>query len=162
MISGDEFRSGMSRWATGVTIVTSRVGERVYGMTVSDFSGVSLSPPLVLICADKSSNTHSVIAQAGFFAVNLLAAGQEALSNRFASKQQEDRRFEGLEVATSVTGAPLIAGAVASWDCRLVATHEAGDHAIYVGQVESLVTRDLEPLVFHAGVYRGLAPVEGP
>ena len=148
----------MSRWTTGVTIVTSKAGERIHGMTVSDFSGVSLSPPLVMVCADRSSNTHGVIAEGKCFAVNILAAGQEALSNRFASKKDEERRFEGLELATAVTGAPLIPGAVASWDCSLVATHTAGDHDIYVGQVESLVTRDLEPLVYHGGAYRALAP----
>jgi flavin reductase (DIM6/NTAB) family NADH-FMN oxidoreductase RutF len=150
----------MSRWATGVTIVTSKAGARIHGMTVSDFSGVSLSPPLVMVCADRNSNTHGVIADGKCFAVNVLAAGQETLSNRFASKKDEDRRFEGLELATAVTGAPLIPGAVASWDCTLVATQAAGDHDIYVGQVEELVTRDLEPLVYHAGVYRKLAPAE--
>lgn len=156
MISGDEFRSGMTSWVTGVTIVTSRAGDRVYGMTVSDFSGVSLSPPLVMVCADRNSNTRSVIAEGKCFAVNVLAVGQEALSIRFASKKDEERRFEGLEVATAVTGAPLIPGAVASWDCTLVATHPAGDHDIYVGQVESLVTRDLAPLVYYAAGYREL------
>ena len=161
MISADEFRSGMSRWATGVTIVTSCAGERIHGMTVSDFSGVSLAPPLVMVCADKSSNTHGVIAEGRCFAVNVLAAGQEALSNLFASKRDEERRFDGLDVATSVTGAPLIPGAVASWDCTLVATHEVGDHDIYIGQVESLVTRDLEPLIYHGGGYRRLAVGNG-
>jgi len=160
VISGDEFRNGMARWATGVTIVTSCSGERVHGMTVSDFSGVSLSPPLVMICADKRSNTHALIAEGKCFAVNVLAAGQEALSNLFASKASEASRFDGIAVTTAVTGAPLIPGAVASWDCVLVATHDAGDHDIYVGQVESLVTRDLEPLVFHSGRYHGLASVD--
>ena len=157
MITGDEFRRGMASWVTGVTIVTARAGERVHGMTVSDFSGVSLSPPLVMICADRRSNTRALIAEGRCFAVNVLAAGQEALSNLFASKKDEERRFVDLEVTTAVTGAPLIPGAVASWDCTLVATHQAGDHEIYVGQVESLVTRDLEPLVYHSGGYRSLA-----
>jgi len=150
----------MSRWTTGVTVVTSKAGARIHGMTVSDFSGVSLSPPLVMVCAERSSITHGIIAEGKCFAVNVLAAGHESLSNRFASKKDEHRRFEGLELATAVTGAPLIPGAVASWDCTLVATHTAGDHDIYVGQVEELVTRDLEPLVYHAGAYRELAPAE--
>lgn len=162
MISEDEFRRGMSSWVTGVTVVTSRAGDRVHGMTVSDFSGVSLSPPLIMVCADRNSNTRSLIEEGKCFAVNVLALGQEGLSDRFASKQDEDRRFNGLEVETAVTGAPLIPGAAASWDCKLVATHEAGDHQIYIGQVESLLTRDLAPLVYYGAGYRELAAAPAP
>ena len=133
------------------------------GMTVSDFSGVSLSPPLVMVCADCSSNTRSVIEEGKCFAVNVLAVGQQALCLLFASKNDEERRFDGLELATSVTGAPLIPGAAASWDCSLVATHQAGDHHIYIGQVESLLTRDVAPLVYYGAGYRELAatPADG-
>ena len=138
----------MGAWATGVTIVTARDGDHVHGMTVSDFSGVSLSPPLVLVCADKTSLTHGVIAAGGCFAVNVLAADQENLSNLFASKADEFRRF---------TGAPLLVGAVATFDCSLVSTHEAGDHDIYVGRVEELSIEDREPLVYYRGRYDGLA-----
>ena len=157
MVSRDDFRAGMGAWATGVTIVTARDGDHVHGMTVSDFSGVSLSPPLVLVCADKTSLTHGVIAAGGCFAVNVLAADQENLSNLFASKADEFRRFEGLETRVGTTGAPLLAGAVATFDCSLVSTHEAGDHDIYVGRVEELSIEDREPLVYYRGRYDGLA-----
>ena len=110
MISGDEFRSGMSRWATGVTIVTSCAGKRVHGMTVSDFSGVSLSPPLVMVCADRSSNTHALIAEGKCFAVNVLAADQQDISNHFASKETESNRFDGIEFTTGKTGSPMFEG----------------------------------------------------
>jgi len=140
--------------------VTSRAGDRIHGMTVSDFSGVSLSPALVMVCADETSVTHGMIAEGKCFAVNILARGQEALSNRFASKKDEHRRFEGLETTAGMTGAPLLPGAVANIDCTLVATHEAGDHAIYVGQVEELVVRDLEPLIYYHGRYAQLARSE--
>lgn len=144
----------MTRWASGVTVVTSRADDEVHGMTVSDFAGVSLSPPLVLICAEKTSVTHSVIARGRCFAVNILAAGQEELSNRFASKKDEQRRLEGLALEKGVTGAPLLPDVVANFDCVLVATHDAGDHSIYVGQVEEIVVRDLEPLLWYQGSYR--------
>ena len=156
-ISTDEFKSGMSLWPSGVTIVTARAGERIHGMTVSDFAGVSADPPLVLVCADKKSNTLEVIRDGECFAVNILAQDQDPLSNKFASKKEEHRRFEGLDVDTEVTGAPLIPGALANLDCKLVATHDAGDHLIFVGQVEALRKRDAEPLLFFSGQYGGFA-----
>jgi len=146
----------MACWASGVTIVTSRAGDTVHGMTVSDFAGVSMDPPLVLVCADKTSNTLQVIREGRCFAVNVLAEDQKALSNRFASKKEEGRRFEGLEVSTAKTGAPLLPGAVANLDCSVVALHDAGDHVIAVGRVESLVTRELQPLLYCRGSYRRL------
>lgn len=156
-VDAEAFKAAMSRWTTGVTIVTTRAGERVHGMTVSDFAGVSLEPPLVLICADKSSNTHPLIAEGGCFAVNFLAAGQEALSNKFASRREEWQRFDGLECGTAVTGAPLIPGALVGLDCRVEAAHDAGDHVIYVGRVKAIVRGEGEPLVYYAGSYRALA-----
>lgn len=157
MISADEFRAALSRWTSGVTIVTSRAGDTIHGMTVSDFCGVSLDPPLVMVCADKSSNTYRVIADGGCFGVNILAKGQEALSNRFASKKEEHRRFDNLHFSEADTGAPLIDDTLANLDCKLVATHDAGDHVIYVGEVMKVVRRDLEPLVYFDGRYQELA-----
>jgi flavin reductase (DIM6/NTAB) family NADH-FMN oxidoreductase RutF len=159
-VNADRYRAAMSLWATGVTIVTARAGDEVHGMTVSDFCGVSLEPPLVLVCADKSSHTHRVIGRAGAFAANLLSRDQQPLSDRFASKKDEFRRFEGLECSTAVTGAPLIPGALASFDCRVVAAHEAGDHVIYVALVEEIQCGEGEPLVYFAGGYRSLARSE--
>ncbi len=159
-VDAEQFKAAMSRWATGVTIVTARAGDEIHGMTVSDFCGVSLEPPLVAVCADKSSNTHRVIQEGRVFAANVLAAGQEALSNRFASKKDEFRRFEGLRCGTAVTGAPLIPGALESLDCRVVAAHDAGDHVIYVGRVEAVVRGEGAPLLHYSGAYHALAPVE--
>lgn len=159
-VTGEAFKAALSRWASGVAIVTARAGDRVHGMTVSAFASVSLEPPLVLVCADKSSNTLGLIEEGGCFAANVLGRGQEALSNRFASKEDEERRFEGVAWEEGSTGAPLLPGAVASIDCRVVASHDAGDHVIYVGRVEHVATRDLEPLLFFRGRYHSLAPAE--
>ena len=156
-IDADTYRSTLGRWATGVTIVTACAGDEVHGMTVSDFAGVSLDPPLVVVCADKEANTLAVIRRGGNFAVNLLAAGQEALSNKFASKKQEWERFDGLHCEKAVTGAPLIPGAVASLDCNVVDLHDAGDHVLCIGQVEAVVHGEDEPLLYFNGAYRGLA-----
>ena len=160
-IDADEYRASLGLWATGVTIITARAGEEVHGMTVSDFAGVSLDPPLVAVCADKSSNTLGVIEKGRNFAVNMLAAGQEALSNKFASKKEEWTRFEGLDCERGATGAPFIPGAVAHLDCRVVALHDAGDHVIVVGEVEQSVRSDRAPLLYFGGRYAGLADAEG-
>lgn len=152
-----DLRNAFARWTTGVTIVTSRVGGRVHGMTVSAFTEVSLDPPLVLVCADQSSNTHALIAEAGIFAVNVLAQGQEALSSLFASKKDEERRFVDLSWEAGPTGAPLLPGSLAQLDCRVVGAHEAGDHVIYVGRVEEVRLAEGEPLLHYNRSYGGFA-----
>lgn len=157
-VSPDQFKQVCSRWTTGVTIVTARAGEKVHGMTVSAFSEVSLSPPLVLVCAERTTNTLPLIEEGRVFAVNVLAVGQEALSNKFASKKDEWQRFEGLDWETAATGAPILPGTLAALDCRVVAAHEAGDHVIYVGQVEwTRVDEGKQPLLHSMrryGVFR--------
>jgi flavin reductase (DIM6/NTAB) family NADH-FMN oxidoreductase RutF len=156
-IDAAQFRTALGLRASGVAIVTAADGERVHGMTVSDFAGVSLDPPLLLVCADKRSNTLPLIEAGRCFCVNLLAAGQEGLSNRFASKEHEWTRFEGLDCERGATGAPHIPGALASLDCAVVALHEAGDHVIVVGQVEAAAHDAAEPLLYWSGGYRRLA-----
>jgi flavin reductase (DIM6/NTAB) family NADH-FMN oxidoreductase RutF len=157
-ISADDFKRALGRCATGVTIVTARTGDRVHGMTVSAFTEVSLDPPLVLVCADRKSNTLPVIEAAGVFAVNVLARDQQALSKRFASKEDEWRRFDGLETDVGATGAPLLRGVVANLDCRVIAAHPHGDHVVYVGRVEEVRSFDREPLLYYRGTYGGFAP----
>jgi flavin reductase (DIM6/NTAB) family NADH-FMN oxidoreductase RutF len=156
-VSQAELKNAYARWATGVTIVTARAGDRIHGMTVSAFTEVSLEPPLVLVCLDRTTNTQHVIAEGGSFAVNILARGQESLAKLFACDGAEDRRFSDLHCVTGATGAPLLAGSVASLDCRLEAAHEAGDHIIYVGEVVGLQLSDGEPLLFYNRGYCGLA-----
>ncbi|MDG2052149.1 MAG: flavin reductase family protein [Myxococcota bacterium] len=160
-IDGEEFRECLARWASGVTVVTSRAGEDIHGMTVSDFSGTSLDPPLVTICCARESMTTELIGRGGCFAVNILAADQEDLSNQFASKKHEMERFVGVEFDQAETGAPMIAGCLANLDCELVATHEAGDHLIYVGRIMASRWHNREPLIYWGGGYRrlkGLVP----
>ena len=107
-VAPDALKQLLGRRAAAVAIVTARVGERIHGMTVTAYTEVSLEPPLVLVCADRASNTHPVIAAGGVFALNLLSDGQAELSNRFASKRDEERRFEGIAWETAVTGAPIL------------------------------------------------------
>jgi flavin reductase (DIM6/NTAB) family NADH-FMN oxidoreductase RutF len=156
-VDADGFKQVLSRWVTGVTIVTARDGDHIHGMTVSAFTEVSLDPPLVLVCADKGSNTHPVIAAGKVFAVNILASDQAELSNRFASKKEEASRFDGLAYEVGETGAPLIDGVVANLDCRLVAAHDHGDHVVYVGEVVDMRHHDREPLLYYSGSYGAFA-----
>lgn len=155
-IDADEFKHCLGQWASGVTIVTSRAGNDIHGMTVSDFSGASLSPPLVTVCCAKESITTGLIARGQCFGVNVLAADQQDLSNKFASKKQEHERFVGVDFDQAETGAPLLAGCVVNLDCRLIATYEAGDHVIYLGEIEATRRSERPPLVYHGGAYRAL------
>lgn len=151
------FREVLRNWASGVTVVTSRAGDKVHGMTVSAFSSVSANPPLVLVCANQSSTTHEVIQEGGLFAVNILASHQADISNLFSSSENEDLRLDSVSWSEGATGAPLIDGAVASLECEVHNAHQEGSHTIYVGRVEAVRTReDAEPLLYYDGGYRAL------
>ena len=160
-VTPDALKRLLGRRAASVAIVTARAGERVHGMTVTAFTEVSLEPPLVLVCADRSSNTHPVIEKGGVFAVNLLAQDQAALSNRFASKKDEERRFEGIAWESAATGAPILPGTLGALDCRVVAAHDGGDHVIYVGRIEAIrCAPGREPLLYQSGAYGAFTPRE--
>jgi len=159
-VDRDTFKRSLGSWASGVTIVTSaHAGERM-GMTVSAFSSVSLDPPLILVCADKGSNTNALIARSHAFTVNVLGREQSALSNLFADKKRESIRFDGLDCKTGATGCPRLPGALASLDCTVRDAIDAGDHWVYIGSVEaSTIDAEQEPLVYWRGVYQKLTPL---
>ena len=156
-ISPDDYKALCANWPSGVTIVTSRDGDRIQGMTVSAFTEVSLEPPLVLICADKATITHELIQASGAFSVSILEQRQEALSDKFASKKDEHRRFEGLECETGSTGCARIPGGVAWLDCTVQQTVEAGDHFVHIGLVESAEFTERAPLVYFRQGYRKIS-----
>ncbi len=152
------FRDVMGRFATGVTVVTTRDGERrPVGATVSSFTSLSLDPPLVLICLENRSRTLGHIRRAGIFAVNVLAVGQQELSRRFAGPCPE---WDGLKTVASSTGAPLLAGAVATVECRFETHYPGGDHHILIGRVVDLrADGEAAPLVYYKGAYGGFSPL---
>ena len=156
-IDPDEFKRALGSWATGVTIVTSQDGTDRQGMTVSAFNEVSLEPPLVLVCADKTTITNELIQTSRMFSVSILARDQDALSNKFASKKDEFRRFEGLDCVDGSTGCPRIPGAIAWLDCSLHETVDAGDHYLHIGCVQSCDTADRAPLLYFRSTYGELA-----
>ena len=156
-VDAESFKQALASWASGVSIVTSRHADHVHGMTVSAFCSVSLNPPLVMVCLDKASNTLELVEAAKVFSVNVLAQGQEELSHRFASKEHEDVRFEGLDCKQGANGCPHIPGAVSTMDCRVVDTLDAGDHVIYIGEVDAAEFSDRPPLLYLRAAYRTLA-----
>jgi len=156
-IDQDAFKEALRGWASGVTVVTSRAGDKVHGMTVSAFSSVSADPPLVLVCANRGSKTHGVIEEGGVFAVNILAEHQQDVSNVFASSKHEDSRLERVRWREGETGAPLIDEALASLECEVWSAHHEGSHTIYIGRVEAVHTTDAAPLLYYKGGYRSLS-----
>ena len=151
----DTFRSVLGRFATGVTVVTTRDARgEDHGMTVSAFGSVSLVPPLVLVCIDHAASMYPAMQVASHFAVNILSASQEALSRRFAS--QDPDRFDGVGYVRGQTGAPLLDDVAASLECRLVDRHDAGDHTIYIGEAEAALARPERPLLYYRGGYAQL------
>lgn len=153
-VSPDVFRHLMSRFASGVTVVTTvDLAHRPHGMTVSAFCSLSLEPPLVLLCVDRAAGMIDVIDAATHFAVSILAEDQEGLSRRFALEEME-LRFEGVRYDPGLGGAPRIHGAVAVVECRRTGRFDAGDHAIFIGEVVAgHVDPAARPLVYYAGTY---------
>jgi flavin reductase (DIM6/NTAB) family NADH-FMN oxidoreductase RutF len=149
------FRSVLGRFASGVTVVTVRHGDADHGMTASAFCSVSLDPPLTLVCIDRTTRMHELLKHADSYAVNLLAAHQEAISRRFA-EPPDDTRFEGVGFDRGVTGAPLLHDVLAHVECELVARHDGGDHTIVVGRVVAATAADGPPLLYYRGGYAEL------
>ena len=159
-VDPDTFKRSLGSWPSGVTIVTSQHGPDRLGMTVSAFTSVSLNPPLILVCADKGSNTNKLIHASRSFTVNVLGREQSALSNLFADKKREAIRFDGLDCKTGATGCPRLPGALASLDCTVRDVIDAGDHIVYVGTVEdAAIDAEQEPLVYWRGGYQRLTPL---
>jgi flavin reductase (DIM6/NTAB) family NADH-FMN oxidoreductase RutF len=150
-----ELRRVMGLFATGVTVITTRDAQgRPYGLTANAVTSVSLTPPLLLICVDRKSETFPHFFDSKIFVLNILAADQEDISRRFATSGGD--KFAGVAYHLGPSGTPVLDGTLGHIECRIVETHEAGDHVIHLGQVECAETRDGQPLLFFRGRYRHL------
>ncbi len=146
------FRATLSRFASGVTVVTALSPAGVpHGVTASSFTSVSLEPPLVQWSLRNESSSFAIFAKATHYAVSILADDQHAISERFSSPQIN--RFADLDVELGMHNLPLIAGALAWLECKLTATHLAGDHSILVGRVLRAHFFDRRPLLHWCGRY---------
>lgn len=151
MIDDARFRQAMASFASGVTVVTSAHAGRLIGITVSSFCSLSLNPPLVLICIDKAAASHDAIGDAGMFAVNVLAEGQEYLSRRFATPD-EHKFLDGTYTLAS-SGLPLLNGALMQIECTIQAALPGGDHTIYTGLVTAAHVQEGRPLLYFRSGY---------
>lgn len=146
------FRAALGRFASGVTVLTMRDAEGMdHGMTATAFSSLSLDPPLVLVCVDRAASMAGPLERTTHLAVNLLSAGQEPISRRFAEKESD--RFAGVPLLRGMEGLPLLAGALAHLQCRIHARHPGGDHIIIVGEVLEAAAHEGDSLVYHQGRY---------
>ncbi len=158
-LTKDEFRKAMGRFATGVTVVTTGVDGEVHGMTANAVTSVSLEPMMILLCADKSADSHDILSRAGVFVLNILRENQQEISNRFANKDTTDAHgLDGVPYTIGETGAPILKGTLAYLDCRTVSEQEAGDHTIFIGEVvDAGFEDDGSPLLFFGGQYGRMA-----
>ena len=152
------FRRAMGRFATGVTVVTTRDGAGDNcGVTVNSFASVSLDPPLVLFCLDKAAMSYDVFLQAEEFVINFLSAEQHPLSVRFSTAAMD--KWDGVAYEIWDSGQPALQDCLANLGCRKEAVHEGGDHIIIIGRVEGLrMESDKDPLVYYQSGYRGIGP----
>lgn len=148
-----EFRAALGMFATGVTIVTARGPDGApVGLTANSFNSVSLTPPLVLWSLSRRAGSMAAFSAGSHYAINILAADQHALAERFASKAVD--RFAGVTWHQGTAGAPVIDGAVAVFECFNRSRYDEGDHVIFVGEVERCAHRaGAQPLIFHGGRY---------
>jgi len=156
MIDSHAFRNACSKYATGVTIAAV-IGPdgKPHGLTVNSFTSVSMHPPLVLICLDHKVKVLEYFKQATSFGISILSEQQQDLSNRFASRGEN--RFQHTPWHPAKSGAPLIDGALATFDCELTQTVEAGDHIIFIGRVRALTAEDGRPLLYFSSGYKTVA-----
>ena len=162
--SPDRFRSVLGRFVTGITVMTS-VSEdgEPHGMTANAVTSVSLTPPLVLVCVDRTAIMSDVVTRSQRFALTILTADQEGWSRWFADPDRPSGpgQFAGVATTTMATGSPLLVGGLAWLDCRVWASYDGGDHVIVVGEVIDLEASDdpsAVPLLYHRGDYAQLTP----
>ncbi len=152
MFDPQAFRDALGSFVTGVTIVTARdEAGRPYGLTANSFNSVSLDTPMVLWSLSLRSGSLPVFRDADNWAVHVLAADQQAMSDRFA--RPGDGKFAGVEDVDGPEGAPLLAGYAARFGCRARFEYEGGDHAIFLGEVVDFDRREADPLIYHGGRY---------
>ncbi len=150
------FRQALSQFATGVTVITTRLADGSFrGLTASSFNSVSLDPPLVLWSLGARANSLPIFSGNSHYVINVLAAGQEELALRF-SRRSEDP-FAGIDYMLSRTGQPILKGAAAWFECHNRSRYPEGDHVIFVGEVEECAVDPQPALLFHGGRF-GVTP----
>ncbi|MQB00750.1 MAG: flavin reductase [Actinobacteria bacterium] len=153
-VPADHFKDAARRFASGVTLVTVATGDIPHGMTASAFSSVSLEPPVVLVCLEKTSQTRAMVTEAGTFVVNVLAADQEHIAREFSLPGMKS--FTDHIHREGIDGAPVIDGAIAWFECRVTDVVDGGDHDVFLGNVIDCGAHPGEPLLYYDRKYRSL------
>lgn len=164
-VTQEEFRKALGCFATGITVITLDSEGEVHGMTANAFTSVSLDPMLVLVCVDQRARTHAHLHAKKRFGVNVLAQNQRAISEYYARPARtHDRAAEeaGASFERTQHGTPVLRGALAYLECRLHTAQDAGDHTIFIAEVEDVVVREGAPLLYFESSYRGIGPVIEP
>jgi flavin reductase (DIM6/NTAB) family NADH-FMN oxidoreductase RutF len=157
-----EFRKALGFFATGVTVITVDYEGEIHGMTANAFASVSLSPLLVLVCVDQRARTHAHLHAKKRFGVNILSHRQRTISEYYARTirtHEEAEREAGARFDRTPQGTPVLRGALAYLECRLATAQDAGDHTIFIAEVEDVVVHEGEPLLFFRGEYRTMGPL---
>lgn len=151
-----EFRNALSRFASGVSVVTTKDADGNFrGITVSAFCSVSLDPPLILVCIEKETASHLAVERSKAFVVNILSGEQADVSMRFASPIPD--KFERVDFRLGINEIPVLAGCLANLECSLASAYEVGDHSIFIGNVKNIIISDGEPLLYFRSHYRLMA-----
>lgn len=153
-------RDLMARFATGVSVVSARHGPLLAGMTANAIASISIDPPLMMASIARKAETHGAIIGSHAFSISILAADQQALAECFARPTTASKLtgFCGAAWHEAETGSPILEGALAYFDCRLLERHDGGDHTIFIGEIVAAGYReDAEPLLWYASGYRRLA-----
>lgn len=156
-----EFRRAVGSFATGVTVITVANDDQVEGMTANAFTSVSLDPLLVLVCVDHKARTHAHLHARKRFGINVLSEHQQKISEHYALVDRDPARAEseaGARFDYTPHGTPVLRGALAYLECRLQTAQDAGDHTIFIAEVEDLVVRDGQPLLYFHSLYHTIGP----
>jgi flavin reductase (DIM6/NTAB) family NADH-FMN oxidoreductase RutF len=157
VIDKGDYRKALGRFATGITVVTvAKPDGGVHGMTANSFTSVSLVPPLILVCVDERAHLLPLLKAAGRFGVSVLNEDQQPLSELFARPHPDLN--PDIHFRPSLHGTPLLEGVLATFDCKVIDAHVAGDHTIFIGEVEEISWTEGNPLMYFSGAYRKLSP----
>jgi len=160
MLQVDEFKSGMRRLASGVSLITTIADGKRHGLVATAVSSVTGEPPSLLVCVNKTASAHAHINAAGIFCVNVLADAHQDVAARFSSSVDRDKRFDAGEWQTMVTGAPALVGSLVSFDCEVRQVVPYQSHTIFVAEIMGieLWASEINPLVYLDGKYHLVAP----
>ncbi|MCK4840596.1 MAG: flavin reductase family protein [Methylococcales bacterium] len=154
-VNEQDFKNALKLWASGVTVVTSKAKDgSLKGMTATSFSSVSVDPPQIFVCINQSADTGENILEGKAFAVNILKAEQEDISNQFAGGASQEQRFANVNWHEGALGSPMIDDALASLECTVVEKVLAGTHWVIIGEVQNVDCRSGDPLLYYNSAYR--------